>query len=250
MTDSVQRNISLNDIGLKYLSSLQRLSDLMVAHWAGAQAVEEQTYNELSRSVPGLPSTEFHIPFSAAKEEAERWVLKHSANEVLGLATMFLEEVRKLCALVAFNAARANASGDLALLAAELNGRPNLPDPAARFRQLRERYAVTSPFEGELVSLTDFAKCLFQTNGRIVGNGAPLTLRLKTIHPPAEGESQPRLLDFQRSWSAGENLMLTREEHAAIFTTVSLFIGNLMNAVQEYAKRSGLPTNAPDPARQ
>jgi hypothetical protein len=238
MTDSASRITSLNEIGLKYISSLQRLS------------TEEQTYDELSRSIPGLPSTEFHISFAAVKEEAARWCLKHSANEILGLTVMFLEEIRKLCALVAFNAARIRASGDLATLAAELNSRPQLPDPAARFKQLRERYDVISPLEAEIVSLTAFAKCLFKTNGVVVGSGAPLTLKLKTVHPPAEGESQARISDFHRSWSAGETLTLTREGHAAIFTTISLFFGNLLNSVQEYAKRSGLPVDAPDSERK
>jgi len=251
MTESIPRNISLNEVGLRYMNALQRLGDLAVLSWAGAQAADGPAYERLFQSIPGLPATEAHLPFPAAREEAERWELKHSANEVMGLTMVFLEEVRRHCAVIAFNAARATASGDLTALAAEINTPPPLADLEARLRQLRERYGASSPLEGELVSLAGFATALFQTHGVVPENQPPLTLRLKMIRPsrprPAAAESEPRVVffDFAQVWSTGEKIALTREQHAGIFTTVSLFISSLLASVRDFASRSGLPVNSP-----
>ena len=239
MIDQNSRTISLNDIGVKYVEALQRLSDLAVFAWAGSRTLNEQAYDEVSRSVPGLPSTQFRLSFGAAREESERWMLKQSLNEVLGLCMMLLEDVRKLCGLVEFNAAKANASGNLANLAAELNAVSGRMDLPTRLKQLKDRYNVALPVEAELRSLAELAQCLFQGNATVATPG--LTLRLKMICSPAEGETQPRLGDFERSWKAGEKVTLSRQEHAAVFTTISLLISSMLGAVQEYAKRSGLP---------
>ncbi len=239
MTENPPRTISLNEISIKYVHALQRLSDLMVISWAGARNLSEQNYEEVSRVIPGLLSTEFHMPFAIAREESERWWLKQSVNEVLGLAVVFLDDIRKVCGLIAFNAARATGSGDLVSLAAEVNSNPGAVDIGVRMKQLQERYGVASLIEGEILSITGFGRCLFQTNG-IVPPGTQTVLHLKIIQPPAPGETQPRLADFQRSWSANEKIELSREEHAAIFTTVSVFFGSILNGVQQFAQRSGL----------
>lgn len=239
MTDSASRSISLNDIGLRYFATLQRLSDVIVFTWAGARSVSEQGYEEVARSVPGLPASQFRVPFHTAREEAERLWLKQSINELLGLCMVFLEDVRKLAALVTFNAARARATGDLASLAAEVNAALGQSDPETRVKQLRERYGIYSPEESELLSLAGFARSLF-VNGGIVPNGAAVTLQLKMLQPPEPEDSEPRFGEFQRIWMAGEIIALTREQHAAIFTTLSIFIGGMLAAVQEYAQRSGL----------
>ena len=71
-----------------------------------------------------------------------------------------------------------------------------------------------------------------------------MTLHLKVVRPPQDGEEQPRVADYQRTWSQGERIMLVRDEHAAIFTTISLFVGEMLKEIQEFAKRSGLPEEA------
>lgn len=244
MTDpnASNRTISLNDIGQKYFSAIQRLSDLTVYAWAGSRAASEQGYDEVAKAISGLPSTPFHLSFDAVKEESENWILKHSVNELLGLTLIFLEDVRKLAGLVAFNAAKANASGDLASLAAEINATQQTDFPE-RLKQLKDRYNITSPVEAEMLSLPGLGRLFFQRNG-VVGNGETLELLLKAVQPPAEGSTEARLADYKRVWNSGERITLSRQEHAAIFTTVSVFFSTLLNAVQEYAKSSGL---APEP---
>ena len=170
-------------------------------------------------------------------------MLKQSLNEGLGLCLMLLEDIRKLCGLVEFNAAKAKASGNLASLAAELNAIPGRMDLPMRIKQLKERYNVILPVEAELISLVNMTQCLFENNGTVAAPS--LNLKLKMICPPAEGETQPRFGDFERSWKTGEKVTLSRPEHAAIFTTLSLLITSMLGAVQEYAKRSGLPEEAP-----
>ena len=168
MSEPASQTISLNDIGIRYIQAIQRLSDIMVIHWAGFRTLNEQTFDELAKTIPGLPATDFRLPFEVAKAEADFTLLKQTLNEVLSLNMIFLEDVRKLAALVAFNAARANSTGDLAALAAEVNTNTSGLDMFARFAQLKEKYQIQSPFESCLASLHNVGKFLFQANGVVV----------------------------------------------------------------------------------
>ena len=242
MSEPSAQSISLNDLGMRYLGALQHLSDVMVLTWAGARTVNEQAYEEMFRSVAGLPSTPFRFPMETAREEASRWWFKISLSEALGLCQFFLEDIRRVCGLVAFHAAKANASGDLATLAAEVNSETGPLDLPARFNHLKNRYALTLPLEAELLSLVALHRCFLQTGGTVPAGDA-LTVQLKAVQPPAEGASAPQLVAFTRTWNPGERIAVSREEHAAIFTTLSVFLSATLAAVQEFAKASGLPEN-------
>lgn len=246
MTEPASQTISLNDIGSRYLGALQHLSDFMVLTWAGARAVNEQNYDETFHAVSGLPNTNARLSFPAARAEGERWWLKNSLGDTLGLILVFLEDIRKLCGVVAFNVAKAKAEGDLVALAAEVNADLGPQDIPTRFKHLKERHQLTIPLEAEILSLAAMHRC-FTHGGGVVPKGATLALRLKAVQPPAEGETQPRLADYQRAWSGGERISLSREEHAAIFTTASVFLNAVLHAVQQFAKSSGLPETPTQP---
>jgi hypothetical protein len=239
MSDPASQTISLNDIGSRYLGALQHLSDFMVLTWAGARAVNEQNYEEIFHSISGLPNSPARFPFAAAQAESERWWLKNSLGDVLGLLLVFLEDIRKVCGVVVFNVAKAQASGDLVALAAQINADNGPLDIPTRFKHLKERYQLTIPLEAELMSLVALHRC-FTHAGGVVPKGATLALRLKAIQPPPQGETQPQLGDYQRAWSAGEKIALSREEHAAIFTTASVFLNAMLHATQQFAQSSGL----------
>ncbi|MCX6967235.1 MAG: hypothetical protein NTZ46_05545 [Verrucomicrobia bacterium] len=240
MSEPLSQTISLNDIGMRYIGALQHLSDLMVLTWAGASAVTQDGYEKTFRSVPGLPSTPFRFSLETAREEAARWWFKNSLGEVLGLCLVFLEDIRRVCGLVVFNVAKAKASGDLAALAAEVNADLGPLDIPSRFNHLKSRYALALPLEAEITSMVALHRCLLQAGGTVPPE-ATLTLQLKSIQPPAEGSTELRLADSTRSWSAGERIVVSREEHAAVFTTASVFLSTMLAAVQEFAKASGLP---------
>jgi len=248
--ESSTRTVSLNEIAAKYTEAIQHLSDLSVFQWAGARSVSEQGYDEIARGVPGLPVSPFRLPFEAAKVAAESSALKHSVNEALGLIAVFLEDLRKLSGLVAFNAAKNNGSSNLATLAAELNAAPP-PDFPGRLQQLRQRMGRPLPLEAEILSLVGLARTLFHRNG-VVGENETLPLKLKMVQPLGEPESaqaktEARIADYERIWKAGETVTLSRPEHAAVFTTVSLFFNSSLGALQEFAKSSGI---VPEPAAQ
>jgi hypothetical protein len=216
---------------------------MMVLTWAGTRVVTEQGYEEVFRSVAGLPSTQFRFNFETARAEAIRWGFKSSLGDVLGLGLVFLEDIRKVCGLIVFNVAKSTAQGDLAALAAEINadnGPLNIP---TRLGHLKTRYNLTIPLEAELMSLVALNRC-FTHAGGMVGQNTSLTLQLKAIQPPAEGKQEPRLVDYQRTWKGGEKIAVSREEHAAVFTTVSVFLSSMLAAVQEFAKASGLAVNS------
>jgi len=238
------RKISLNDLGLRYLRNIQHLSDLTAYGWAGARTVSEQGYDEVARGVPGLPSTQFRLPFEVVKQESDRAWLKYTLSELIGLIFVYLDDLRKVSGLVFFNAAKARGDGDLATLAAELNKAPEDVDLPSRLKDLKERFGITTELEPHLVSLTRFARLLIQ-NGGVVPKGESLRLRVRKLVPPASADAKPTLQDWEICWKSEDRVALGRNDHAAIFTTVSLFISATLGAVQELAKRQGLGDEEP-----
>ena len=243
MTTAPTQTISLNDIGLRYLGGLQHLSDLMVLTWAGVRNVSEESYEETFRSVAGLPSTQFRFPLDTARAEAARWWFKSSLTEVLGLCLVFLEDVRKVSGVVAFNAAKAAGTGDLAALAAEINANTGPLDIPTRLQHLRSHYGLNIPLESEILSLVAVNRCFLQASG-MIPKGATLTLHLKAVQP-VPGETNPHLTDYRRTWKSEERITVLREEHAAVFTTISVFLSSMLASVQDFAKASGLVENPP-----
>jgi len=239
------RTISLNDLGLRYLQNIQHLSDLTAYGWAGTRTVSEQGYDDVSKGVPGLPSTKFRLPFEVVKQEADRAWLKYTLSELIGLLFLYLDDVRKVAGLVLFNAAKARGDGDLAGLAAELNKAPDQVDLPSRLKDLKERYGIATELEPHLVSLTHFGRLLIQ-NGGIVPKDETVRLRIRKLVPNAD--AKPTLQDWEISWKSGDRVVLNRADQAAIFTTVSLFVSATLGAVQELAKRQGL--GAEEPAAQ
>ena len=142
MSEPSPQTIRLNDIGLRYLSTLQHLSDVLVLTWAGERVVSEQGYEETFHSIAGLPSTQFRFKLETARVEAARWQFKNSLGDLTNLCLVFLEEIRKVCGLVVFNVAKAQASGDLAALAAEINADNGPLDIPTRLKQLKARYGL------------------------------------------------------------------------------------------------------------
>ncbi|HWL51888.1 MAG TPA: hypothetical protein VNQ90_05610 [Chthoniobacteraceae bacterium] len=239
MTESnASHTISLHELGQKYFKALQHLSDLTAYVWAGARSVNETAYDELSRGVAGLPNTPYRLSFETAKHEAERAWMKQSVSEVIGLSYVFIEDIRKLCGLVLFNATKASGQGDLTALAAELNKVPPPADLFTRLSEIRERYQLTTDLDEHMISLSKAARTLLHHNG-VLGAEEKCDLKLKMITPPAEKEGQHRIADFEASWKPGERIYLNRAQHAAVFTTVSLFFSAMLTALQDYAKRSG-----------
>lgn len=245
MSDPSTRTVSLNEIAQKYTEAIQHLSDLSVFLWASARSVSEQGYDDTARNIPGLPVTAFRLPFETAKEFAERAFFKHSINEVLGLVGVFLEDIRRLAGLIIFNAARARGNEDLATLAAQLNTPPPA-DLVARMKAVSERLQRPLPLGVELLSMVELARIHFQQNGSVAA-GHAYDLKLKAIQPPPEGQTQPLIGDYTRTWNSEERVLLEREEHAAIFTTATIFFNTTLEALQEFAKVSGL-TPEPDPS--
>lgn len=239
MSNSAPQNISLNDIASRYLGAMQHLCDFMVLTWAGAGTVTQANYEETYRNISGLPITKFRFPFELAVTESHRWLLKNSLVEVLGLCVVFLEDVRKVCGVVAFNVAKNTGSGNLVSLAAEINTENSSPDLAARLKDLKGRYGLSIPLEAEMISLAELQRNFLQHGGTVPPQ-SELVVKLKTVQPPAEGETQPRFLDYAHPFKAGERVVLSREEHAAIFTTASLFLNTTISAVQGYGQASGL----------
>ncbi len=232
--------ISLQELGKKYFQGLQHLSDLTAYNWAGSRSVSEQGYDELVRGFPGLPATEFRLPFETAKAEMERAWLKQSISEAIGLSYVFIEDMRRLGALVTFNAAKASGSGDLAALAADVNSVTPPTDLVTRLNEVRERYGIKTEVDEEMISLSKVARSLLHHNGVLGPEDEPVELKLKMITPPATEKGQPQLGDFSASWKPGERIILNRQQHAAVYTTISLFFGYMLNAVQDYAQRAGV----------
>jgi len=226
------------------MAGLQHLADLTVFAWAGARAVSKKGYAKAFGEVSGLPATPFRLDVESARVESLHWLQSTSLAELLRTTIAFLEDIRMVCGLVVFNVAKKSGEGELPSLAAEINTPCILPDLPSRLHGLKARYELPIPLEEELLSLHALHLC-FAGMGGLVGPGEVLTLRLKMVQPPPDGKSPPVVGDHRRSWGAGERVNLTRDEHAAIFTTLFLFMSTMLETVQSFAKTFGMTESVP-----
>jgi len=226
------------------MAALQHLADLTVFAWAGSHAVSKKSYAKAFRAVSGLPATPFRLDVESARAESHPWLLRNSLADLLRMGLAFLEDIRRICGLVVFHVAKTSASADLPSLAAEVNTPCVLPDLPSRLDALKARYNLPIPLEDELRSLHALHLCLAGAGGGVEPYGT-FTLRLKIVQAPADRQSPPTIGDYRRSWQGGERILLSPNEHAALFTTFSVFMSAMLETIQTFAKNSGLTETIP-----
>lgn len=245
-----QQTVSLHDVGMRYVQVLQRLFDIAAFSQAGSRAVSEQMYDEFLRVTAVMPAAPFHLGFDAAKEEAERWWLKHGVNEALNTMAHFLEDARKLCALCDLKAAQARGEHPaVAEIEAKLRADELATPFAKKLADLQSGAAITSPFAQTLLDLDRLRRVLFERGG--VNGDEELVVNLKMVqiiapaNPPAEAakpgapQISGKMLDAVRKFAPGEKIVFSKTEHTAVFLTLSMFLGSILEGVQGYATRTG-----------
>lgn len=247
--DAAANTISLRDVGMRYVQVLQRLFDIAAFSLSGSRAVNEQGYDEFLRTTAVMPAAPFHLAFDAAKEESERWWLKHGVNEALNTLAHFLEDCRKLGALCELKAAQTRGDADVTAIEAKLQA-DELPAPfAKKLADLQSAYGITSPFSQTVLDLDKVRRVLFERGG-VVGD-EEVIVRLKMVQIiPAAASAEParpgepaqvsgKMLDAVRKFAPGEKIVFSKTEHTAVFLTLSMFLGSTLDGLQAYATRTG-----------
>jgi len=244
--------ISLRDVGMRYVQVLQRLFDVAAFSLAGSRTVNEQGYDEFLRTTAVMPAAPFHLGFDAAKEEAERWWLKHGVNEALNTLAHFLEDCRKLCALCELKAAQSRGETDVSAIEAKLQA-DELPTPfAQKLAYLQSTYGIASPFAETLLDLDKLRRCLFERGGVVGDQEMIVRLKMVQIIPGTPVSAEParagaasipqvsgKVLDAVRKFAPGEKIVFSKTEHTAVFLTLSMFLGTVLDGVQAFATRTG-----------
>lgn len=259
--DAASNTISLRDVGMRYVQVLQRLFDIAAFSLSASRTVNEQGYDDFLRATAVMPAAPYHLGFDAAKEETERWWLKHGVNEALNTLAHFLEDCRKLCALCELRAAQAGNGAGVPEIEAKLQADELATPFAKKLAHLQSAYGITSPFSDTLLDLDRLRRCLFERGG-VVGE-QELIVRLKMVQIiPAKAASPDaarageaggaqvsgKMLDAVRKFAPGERIVFSKTEHTAVFLTLSMFLGSMLDGVQAVATRLGMDQTAPAPA--
>jgi hypothetical protein len=252
MTDPVipavaeeHHTLNLADIGHRYLRALQRLFDLASYLAEGSRLVSERGYDEMAKSVRFMPSQKEHRAFDAAREEADRYLLKNLLGDLLTLVVPFLEDLRVFCGLAAWQTTERDPKALERLVIAERADFLKL-DLVSKFGHLRDVCGLTSPLTPSVLALTNVGVCLAARGGVVSekdvtsGNELTVTLIALDLLPSdaakiAEGAAvvTPRLGELRKTFAIGETVRFEKTEYLNIIATVSLFTTTLLTATQK-----------------
>ncbi|MDX2225482.1 MAG: hypothetical protein SFY92_00045 [Verrucomicrobiae bacterium] len=246
--------ISLNDIGVKYLTSLQRIYDITTFSMASARLINETNYDEFARTLQVMPNASTRMNFDRAKEEAERWLFRNSLTDALSIVIPLLEDCRTVCALARWKVSKERKDADLQKITVDDRTaflRMTLRD---KFKHLKDVFGLASELESNIESLARTRACLAQEGGKVGerATGADeedLVLRLKTvqfINTPVTGQNQEvslnvsrQFAEIEKTFKKGEAIELSKMEQAAAIITITIFVTNLLEGVQKFVKDSG-----------
>ena len=242
------RTLNLSDIGNRYLRTLQRMFDVASYLIEGSRLVSERGYDDMARSIRFLPSQKDHRGFDAAREEAERYLLKNLLNDVLNLVVPLLEDLRGFCALADWQKGDRNPEVAQRILSTERSEFLKL-NLQAKFNHLRDVTGLTSPLTPGILALTNVGACLASRSGvvseRDVTSGGELAIRLVSLEVVptdpakiAEGAAaaSPRFGELRKTFTIGETIRFEKTEYLNIIATVALFATSLLTATQNKLK--------------
>jgi len=247
-SSSPGQKVSLGELTQRYLTALQRNFDVTAYMVEGTRRVDERTYDEFASAVRFQPSQQDHQGFDGAREESERWLLKSLLAESLSLMVPFLEDVRSIAALSAWQAAGTQDEAALRRMLGEERQAFLALDLAEKFKHLQANYGIGSPLSAQVLALTQLGVCLAARRGVVssadVNDGGALTLSLVALDlvptaAPQPGQSPvtPRVGELKRSFSVGEKIRLEKPDCLNVITTLAIFINSTMKTVQEWVKQ-------------
>jgi len=209
------------------------------------------------------------LAFGEAQAQAEQWCLRNTLVESITAVGAYLDECFWLCRL-----AEETHAGEILLsksaLAIESDckkfRRMNFP---TKLETLEARFAIASPFKGQFLSLNRVRNCLIHRDGWVgqddadqegklvlrqrhcdcvatrKDNGAEFVIGEAGYVTEAETTVSIRVRDHERSFSIGDQIQLSPQEHVDSVLTLWLFLSELDKAFKLYFAARGLSSTTP-----
>jgi len=243
------QTISLEDMATRYLDALQKVHDMVCFSLAGARMVSERDYDEISQQLQVMPRQQNRMPFERAKEASEQWLLRNSLADSLALVAPLMEDTRTLCELCELRAAGTTDRASLDQVRGANRDAFLRLAPKEKFARLRERFDIGCEVEPHILALLAVTQCLLGNDGRLsaeaAGEAGELRVPIRSVHLVPAGESEGRVTlersieDNERVLAVGQPIRFSRAELIGAILTVGMFVGNLLQGLQEYAKKTG-----------
>jgi hypothetical protein len=248
--------ISLAEIATKYLEALQRQLDLSTFHFSASRLLNEQQYDDFSRNSRVMLLPNARLPFDRAKEETDKWFLKHTLTECLGLVVLFLEDARTISCLCSWKANPNRKPADLQDSVIKDREKFLALDFTGKLKYLQDTHSISSPFADHLISLLRLRECLANRGGTVgeqdTTEAGKLTLKLRGLQftpnaTPGKDENSasqvqmtPQLNDIMRTFNVGQKIELSKQESIFCILTIGFVLTSMLQSLQEQAKKLGV----------
>jgi len=233
--------ISLRDMGLKYLGAVQRVFDLATTTFGGLRCQTERDYDEFGRSVRFMPSQQQRLNFDNARQAAEHWLLKQLIADGLGLLIPFLEDTRSVASLARWKADGTNDQARLKeIMQDERQAFLRLP-LEGKLQHVKEKFGLSAPNEAFIEGYMKLGQALVR-GGTVAAadttDGQTLVVKLAAVDLQAKaGETGApsvtgRVVEVQKRFAVGEKIDFRKEEVLSLFASIAMFITGMMGALQ------------------
>jgi hypothetical protein len=243
--------INLGEVVNNYLEALQRVHDVVNYTLAAERLLNEDEYDEFSRQSRVMPSQKTRMSYDGAKEEMNRWLLKQTLNETLGVLVLFLDDTRTISTLSTWKSK--GGEGDIQKMLQEERLEFARLDLPGKINYLREKHSISSPSEEHIISLYKLRRSLATRDGTVPeaeATDGKLALKLRSVQlktAPSAEASQPggvfvtsEVGDIVREFNQGETIRISKGDHLAIVLTVAFFITSQAQSLKEFAQSLGV----------
>lgn len=241
--------INLGEVVNNYLEALQRVHDVVNYTLAAERLLNEEEYDNFSRQSRVMPSQRTRMDYNQAKDEMNRWLLKQTLNETLGVLVLFLDDTRTISTLSAWKATGGKEDIQKKLQDERLEfARLDLP---GKIGYLKSKHKISSPSEDHITSLYKMRRALATRDGTVPESEATdgkLTVKLRNVQlktSPSEGAQGGVLVtsevgDIVRDFKVKEEIRLAKTDHLAIILTVAFFITSQAQSLKDFAVSLGV----------
>jgi hypothetical protein len=244
--ESQQVQISLRDMGLKYLGAVQRCFDIACATIGALRCQTERDYDEFSRSARFMPSQQQRLEFDAVRPAAESWLLKQLLADAMGLMSPLLEDVRSVAELAKW---KASGSADQTRVQRILG-----EDRQAFLRlQLEEKLArlkgdlgIEAPNAAFLPGYLKLGAALIR-GGTVAQadatEGNQLAVRLAVVDLQGVGAEGAggvtgRMVEVEKKFAVGQRVEFRKEEVLCLFASIAVFVTGLLGSLQAFVQQT------------
>ena len=267
--DIVKVHLNLEAIRGRFLTQLQRLTDILAVSLIGLENVDEQSYSSYSPFWRVEPAKNRRSTVNTATSEAEQWYLCGVVRDAIELTNDFVQDCWIACSIMSLSVKKARGQDLNELFGQQTKKFHSLGLPN-KIKKLRKDFGVFSELESHVLGINTARACLVHRSGFVstldADTNGQLIIRWRTIRLSARSpdEKSEVLLDHkdilvkagwkvsgitvdeEKAFKLGDRIELSYKEMSNILFTLMIFASTLVDSVRSYAKRNGVSMLEPE----